>query len=42
MVLAQVGSQFIAKTLTFSGSGGINVNYNAGTVASTLSVALVE
>ncbi len=37
-----VGSQFITKTLTFSGTGGINVNFAANTVASTYTFSLVE
>ncbi len=40
--VGQVGSQFITKSLAFSGSGGISVNYSSGTVASTLSIGLVE
>ena len=37
-----VGSQFITKTLAFSGTGGIHVNYAAKSVASKLSINLVE
>ena len=36
------GSQFITKTLTFSGSGGVKVNYSASSVASKYSISLVE
>jgi Flp pilus assembly protein TadG len=36
-----MGSQFIVNKITFSGTSGIDVNYN-GTVASTSSLALVQ
>ena len=40
--VATFGSQFITKSLMFSGSGGIKVNYSTGAVASKLSISLVE
>jgi Flp pilus assembly protein TadG len=40
--VAVVGSQYIAKDLTFSGTSGIDVNYNASSVAQNTSVTIVQ
>lgn len=40
--VAVMGAQLISKTLTFSGTAGIDVKYSAGSVARKSSLALVE